>query len=135
MKKKFYLSLITLMMVGVFATSLSSCGDDDDVLGGSAIVGTWVIHAYGNNIAFKITSDAKLYYGEGHSIEELDFSRMKVPFNVSVTPTTFRMTHSMEPDYYEVYEYEISEDGNSIYISQVESDGGAMLLNGKYSRL
>lgn len=137
MKKKFYLSLITLMMVGVFATSLSSCGDDDDILGGSAIVGTWTKqNSYWGVIGFKITSDAKFYYNEWDSGEDEDFSNVIYPYNISVSSNSFRITHSMEPGYYEEYEYEISEDGNSIglWLRDYGGDSGHHNLGGRYYR-
>lgn len=137
MKKRVIFILSSIFMVGVLTVGLTSCNDDDSGLGGSALVGTWTKQiGYWGVIGFKITSDAKFYYNEWDSGEEEDFSNVIYPYNISVSSTSFRITHDMEPGYYEEYEYEISEDGNSIelWLLGFGGDIGYHNLGGTYKR-
>ena len=62
MNKKFFMSLLSIMMVAMLSVGFTSCGDDEDSIGGnSPIVGSWSASNSPWSYTFTFSSD-----GTGH---------------------------------------------------------------------
>ena len=84
MAKKYFWSLLTLMMVAMLSVGFVSCGDDDDE-DNASIVGTWVGYSNGEYVTYQYNSD-----GTG----TITVNDVSIRFTYSYNTETKRLTIS-----------------------------------------
>lgn len=126
---------MVVIAMAVMSVGFASCGDDDDdAVSNKALVGTWTRSVYGYVIGFKLTGDGKCYYNEWNKGAQPDFSNVSKPATAKVTDTTLRITHSQVPDYYEEYNYVVSNDGKSVSLMLIGYEKDCHHLEGTFTK-
>lgn len=134
-KKNLYWCMMVVIAMAVMSVGFASCGDDDDdAVSNKALVGTWARSVYGYVIGFKLTGDGKCYYNEWNKGAQPDFSNVSKPATAKVTDTTLRITHSQVPDYYEEYNYVVSNDGKSVSLMLIGYEKDCHHLEGTFTK-
>ena len=97
MNRKFFLSMLTLMMVAMFSFTFISCGDDDDDVNvtASELVGTWEGEIYDDGDVEKnvikleanYTGESKSYHN-GYLYQSFTFEWTLNGNKIHVTPTS-----------------------------------------------
>lgn len=131
MKKYYYWSLLTFVMVAMLSVSFASCGNDDDEDGSSAgdngLVGTWVqYHRSGAYYSgFKFTGSGAAYYNEWDSDEDATFGSKAGKWIAADNVLTVSEPNGNTY----VFSYSLSEDGQTLRLS-----GGSSAMSGNYTR-
>lgn len=134
MNKKYFMSLLTCMMVAFFSFGFASCSsDDDDPIGDggdSRIVGTWYNVQYSYTTAWKFEKNGTCQYNEWGKNDTEDWSEAdKGTWKVSGNKLTTHFSYG-EGDYDDdTYVYTISEDGKTLTLS--DGDYG---MSGTYTK-
>ena len=134
MNKKYFMSVLTCMMVAFMSFSFSSCSkSDDDPIGDggdSRIVGTWYNIQYKYTTAWKFDKNGKCQFTEWGKNDSEDWSYAETgTWKVSGDKlnTHFSDGDGDDDDY--TFEFIISEDGNTLILS-----GGDYGKAGTYTR-
>ena len=133
MKKKYFMSLLTCMMVAFMSFSVASCSSDDDPIGDggdSRIIGTWYKVEYTNTTAWKFEKNGTCKFTEWGNNEPKDWSKYVAgSWKVSGNKLTAIITYD-DGDYdKDIYTYSISEDGKTLTLN--EGDYG---MSGIYTK-
>lgn len=123
---KYFGILMTLVFACTGFTACSSNDDDNDnEVAKSDLVGTWTRKFNDVGIiGFKITSNGKAYYNEWDKDEKWPNFDGITPGKAEFSENTVTFTHPNRPNYYEVYNYVMSENGRSVTLTRLDSKGG-----------
>ena len=136
-KKKYYWSLLTVVMMAVMSVGFVSCGDDDDEPGSgsnSTLVGTWAQYHKGGATAWyiglKLGKGGEAYYTEW---DTKDSPNWGTPGKWSAKDNVLTIYAPNGEVIYTSY-YAISEDGKTLSLSGDISGGRYSYLEGLFEK-
>ena len=133
------LKFLGVLMMLVFASSVfvACSDDDDDEKGGvpSELVGVWIQKNtdYKYYIGIKISKEGSLWYSEWGDSRLPDFSRVESD-KVRFSDSKMRITNPEYPEYYDEYRYELSKDGQTLTLTNVDWEDESYHLNGNFTK-